>query len=437
MIFYATDKDGADEETISITVGEASTELLAPVVQAASDVQATQFSANWLPSANATGYLLDVGTNDTFTGGGGASSQSVLASNAATSPGLITGDWSGTSLGGTTYVQMTNSAASIVSPAFSTVGFTNLTVDFRARTFGGTTKSNITVSISTNNGTSWSVLGVRNPLSGSTWSTIPTLTNTADLGYAQTRIRWQALDAATNVGVGVSNLVVQGWSAGGGSPSYVPGYENRDVGNVTSFGVTGLTEGVTYYYRVKAYNATSNSPYSGTTSVVTAAASGTAPVLDPIGAQNVFVGDALQFQVSATPTESDAVTLTASNLPGGATFNATNENGTFLWASASPTGVYSVSFYATDNDGSDNEIVGITVNPLPLFGTFTVPAGSPASATVASVAGQTYQMEYTTDLSALPVVWFLADTEIGTGGQITLQDPAPTGAQRFYRISIP
>jgi hypothetical protein len=136
-------------------------------------------------------------------------------------------------------------------------------------------------------------------------------------------------------------------SMGGGSSSFVPGYENRDVANVTTFAVTGLTEAVTYYYRVKAYTASSNSPYSGTTNVTTAAGVDVPPVLGTIGNQSVAVGSNLQFQVSATPTDADAVTLTASNLPAGSTFNATNENGTFLWTAASPTGVYSVTFYAT------------------------------------------------------------------------------------------
>jgi hypothetical protein len=160
----------------------------------------------------------------------------VLASNAATSPALITGDWSGTALGGTTYVQMTNPASEIVSAAFSTVGYTNLTVDFRARSFGtvsGTTKTNITVSISTNNGAAWTVMGVVAP-ANNTLNPMPTLTNTANLGHSQTRIRWQTLNASTG-GVGVSTLVVQGWSSGGSTPSYVPGYENRDVGDVTTF----------------------------------------------------------------------------------------------------------------------------------------------------------------------------------------------------------
>ncbi len=438
VTFVATDKDGADEETISITVGEASTELLAPVIQAASLVDANQFNANWLASANATGYILDVGTNATFTGGGGASVQSLLASNAATSPALITGDWSGVALGGTTYVQMTNVGAQIVSPAFSTVGFTNLTVDFRARTFGGTTKSNITVSISADNGANWTVIGVRYPSSGSTFVTIPTVTDTANLGGAQTRIRWTAPDASLGVGVGVSNLIVQGWSAGGSSPSYVPGYENRDVGNVTTHTVTGLTEGVTYYYRARAYNASSNSPYSAVTSVVTTAAGGgTPPVLNAIGGQETFVGYDLQFQVSAVPTDADAVTLTASNLPAGATFNATNQNGTFQWLAAAPTGEYSVVFYATDKDGSDGEAVGIYVYPLPQFQTFAVSNGAPATATFLSVLGQDYRMEYSLDLQADPVVWLEADSEIGTGGYVTLSDTNAVDAKRYYRIVAP
>ena len=438
VTFYATDKDGSDSETISITVGEAGSELLAPVIQAASSVQAQQFNANWQASAGATGYRLDVGTNDTFTGDGGSGGQVLLASNAATSASMIAGEWSGVALGGTTYVQMTNATSEIVSPAFSTVGFTNLTVAFRARTFGGTTKSNITVSISTNNGGSWTVMGVRNPLNGSTFTTIPPLTNTANLGSSQTKIRWQSLDAGAGIGVGVSNLIVQGWSSGGSTPSYVPGYENRDVANVTTYAVTGLTEGVTYYYRVKAYNASSNSPYSAVTSVVTTASGGgTPPVLNAIGGQEAFVGHDLQFQVSATPTEADAVTLTASNLPPGATFNATNENGTFQWLAAAPTGEYSVVFYASDDDGSDGEAVGIYVYPLPQVGGFAASNGAPATATFRSVLGQAYRLEFSTNLLTNPVVWTEADSEIGDGSDLTLSDTNAVDLKRFYRIVAP
>ena len=36
--------------------------------------------------------------------------------------------------------------------------------------------------------------------------------------------------------------------------TYVPGYQNLNVGNATSRSVTGLNASTTYYYRVRAYN---------------------------------------------------------------------------------------------------------------------------------------------------------------------------------------
>lgn len=44
--------------------------------------------------------------------------------------------------------------------------------------------------------------------------------------------------------------------------TYVPGYQNLDVGNVTSQSVTGLAANTFYYYRVRAYNVNSTSPNS-------------------------------------------------------------------------------------------------------------------------------------------------------------------------------
>ncbi|MBP7828297.1 MAG: hypothetical protein KA248_00115 [Kiritimatiellae bacterium] len=94
-----------------------------------------------------------------------------------------------------------------------------------------------------------------------------------------------------------------------------------------------------------------------------AGSTNTPPVLNAIGAKSVGVGSNLQFTVTATPTDGDTVTLTASNLPAGAAFYPTNEAASFLWTNAAPTGTYSVTFNAADNDGSDEESITITVNP--------------------------------------------------------------------------
>lgn len=61
------------------------------------------------------------------------------------------------------------------------------------------------------------------------------------------------------------------WTApAGAEASYLPGYSNLTVAG-TNQTVTGLTEGLSYFFRARAINAEGTSPDSPTGSVITAA----------------------------------------------------------------------------------------------------------------------------------------------------------------------
>lgn len=95
------------------------------------------------------------------------------------------------------------------------------------------------------------------------------------------------------------------------------------------------------------------------------------PVLSPIGDQSVIVGTTLEFPVNASdPVGEDPITLSAVNLPAGATFTSTNGSGFFRWTNASPLGAYNLTFRATDVAGTTIEDVTISVNEPPSFATY-------------------------------------------------------------------
>ncbi len=89
-----------------------------------------------------------------------------------------------------------------------------------------------------------------------------------------------------------------------------------------------------------------------------------APVLASIGPRNVNEGAVLNFTATATDPDATTPTLTALNVPLNATFTDNgNGTGTFNFdPSFSQSGVFNVTFIASDGVLADSEIVAITVN---------------------------------------------------------------------------
>jgi Fibronectin type III domain len=72
---------------------------------------------------------------------------------------------------------------------------------------------------------------------------------------------WRSVTGATGyrLDVSTSNSFV----------TYVPGYQDLDVGNTTSRSVTGLAANTVYYYRLRAYNGNGSGPNSNVVNLTT------------------------------------------------------------------------------------------------------------------------------------------------------------------------
>jgi hypothetical protein len=88
-----------------------------------------------------------------------------------------------------------------------------------------------------------------------------------------------------------------------------------------------------------------------------------APVLNPIGTKSVLEEETLQFTVSASDSDDDPLTYSASNLPSGATFNTATR--VFSWTpTADQVGTYDgVRFSVSDGTSTDFENITIRVTP--------------------------------------------------------------------------
>ncbi|MCK9335405.1 MAG: hypothetical protein M0Q99_08845, partial [Candidatus Cloacimonetes bacterium] len=118
-------------------------------------------------------------------------------------------EWTDTNVAGTNYVQLLVADANTISPAMNFDSYTNETLDFKARTYGGVNavENEITVSISTNNGGTWTVLGTRLPLSSSL--VVMDQFDLSAYSGSQVRIKF-SVAGTTNLGAGIDDITING-----------------------------------------------------------------------------------------------------------------------------------------------------------------------------------------------------------------------------------
>ena len=261
---YATDATGTVNGT---TLSFTTLDLSAPVAITATPISYDSFTANWNAVTAATSYSLDVSTSATFTIPSVIPGAIVFNNTGSTG---ATG-WTETAItqqgGAAAYLGLLGSTSTLITPSLDLTSYAAIKLNFKARSYGGTNASanTITVSVSTNNGTTWTTLATRTPAS----STL-TAVNFFDLSAyntSQVKIRLQTLAATGAIGAGVDDLILSGDQTVLVT-SFVTGYDNLTV-NGTSQVVTGLTPSTTYYYRVRATSASSTSANSNTIAVTT------------------------------------------------------------------------------------------------------------------------------------------------------------------------
>jgi len=250
----------------------------APTATAATNVSYNKFTANWNSVSGATKYYLDV-----YTKSGGATdliiSEYVEGSSNNKAIELYNGTGSSIDLSNYSLKKQTNGAgdfgneltlsgtlanndtyvivSNLGTPNLVGQDYVDLDTNSQALNFNG----NDAVALY-KNGVQLDVVGVVNQTSD--WGKDVTLVRKSSVTSPTTSYSTDQWDSFA-----IDTFTYLGSHTMDSSTSYVSGYQNKDVGNVTSYEVSGLNSNTTYYYVVRAYNDNGSSANSNEISVTT------------------------------------------------------------------------------------------------------------------------------------------------------------------------
>ncbi len=418
---WATNAAGTSYSSELSFITTSPTAPSAPVATAATAVTSTGFTANWNAVAGATNYRLDVYT---LAAGGvtdiagwnfatnTAAAQTADVGNAnnigiqtVTPNGLNTISWPGGPSGSSgtpnPYSVSANGWDNGMNTKYwqidvNTTGATNITLS-SLQGSSSTGPSAFKVQYKVGAAGTWTdVTGgtvtlttAVSPGTLSTWGSISNLALPSAVdNQPLVSIRWistsnTAVNGSAVSATGtsrISAIYVKGSSGSGTTPVYVTGYQDLSVGNVTSYAVTGLTSGTTYYYVVRAENAGGISANSNDISVTTVI-----PVIPTI-TNTSLTGFGNQC-VNTTSTAANTFTINGTNL--------TNANITvgplagYLFATTAG-GPFTPGLSLTQAGGTYSQQVYVVFNPTAVQsynGDIPVAGGGTSSATNVAVTG--------------------------------------------------
>ncbi len=293
----ATNANGTSINSSSQTV---TTAPVAPVSSAATNVQDVSFTANWSASPGATGYYLDVSTDNFGSFISGFSAQLVTGTSAAVS-GLTSNtnyqyrvratNGSGISANSGTISVLTLPQAPVAIAASATAqtgftvnwtaitGITSFRLDVSADNFATLLSSYNDLAVT---GTSQAVTGVT---AGTTYSYRLRATNATGPSANSNIISVITVPATPTASAGTAVTTTSftaNWTSSTGTTNYLvdvasdnafanilTGFNNLDLGGNNSVSITGLSAGTNYYYRVRAKNASGTSGNSNTYNQIT------------------------------------------------------------------------------------------------------------------------------------------------------------------------
>ncbi len=317
--YYFTHPQITNEAVLrAVRVGYAGELTLdAPVANAAADVTDSSFTASWSAVADATGYRLQVATDESFSTG--AASDTLAADDlAATSTTYA--DFSGVSKdSGAVYAGKTakNSAGAIQLNATTTTGSgiwttgsggnaTRVAVEWNSATT--TTKPrSIQVYGSDSALGSYDAVKAATLVGSITYGTDTELALDGSYAYVGLLASGGAL---------YLDSVTVDWGTAGSESSIVL---DENVGNVTAIEVTGLEAETGYFYRVQALGDPVDSDFSNVIALTTEAGTPTAPAWGYIPEQAAVLGQEFGIDLSAFVSGSPAPAITVDGVeaPGG------------------------------------------------------------------------------------------------------------------------